>query len=510
VTRTRTSKAVNSFLFKKMEQQNDIPFKPGTYSFINNTSQNFCSKTKVTTNLHPYHLPSLCFSKPEYKKVAIELDNQGFNQFDIEKIFSSFPLFFKEIYTIRVPNKVFRVLDRYYKKEYLDNVHTDKQTAIELCLLFLTNLNDSYYRSGKNCIFAESGWKTLYSKILRNQLMYNDRTYLDIIECLKDSEKPIIERSSNYSPEEHYSYKYRLTETYFKKGWSNYTLTTELAKKLAKDEYVRKFKAAMDNEIARNLIAVYDTIELPTQVEIKQRAKELVKSKFITKKGKRLVFRNKHSDDYFKNIDVLSFVEDDIELWDSLFVNGEKMIPVITEENNGHRVIDSFTLAPSWIRNMCKINGKTLEECDYSALHPNIAMTIYGGNMKYITHQQVSDETGINIKDVKKEHLSFFNKELWQMGLSPLLNYYNSKDRAMVTRIMNEKNMTDKGHKITSQRMFLKETEIMTEVIKRLNSQGIYVLYIYDALMCEQEHKEKVIEVMNEVALENGVYTTAK
>lgn len=58
--------------------------------------------------------------------------------------------------------------------------------------------------------------------------------------------------------------------------------------------------------------------------------------------------------------------------------------------------------------------------------------------------------------------------------------------------------------------MFKVEVEIMTDVIKYLNPLGVYVLYVYDALLCEQKDKALVIETMNRIILEHGVMTCVK
>jgi hypothetical protein len=56
------------------------------------------------------------------------------------------------------------------------------------------------------------------------------------------------------------------------------------------------------------------------------------------------------------------------------------MIPSAGDERNGGRVVYSFTLMLAWIRAQITIDGKKLRECDYTALHPNIAVKLYGGN----------------------------------------------------------------------------------------------------------------------------------
>jgi hypothetical protein len=47
-------------------------------------------------------------------------------------------------------------------------------------------------------------------------------------------------------------------------------------------------------------------------------------------------------------------------------------------------------------------------------------------------------------------------------------------------------------------------------VIEKLNAEGIYVMYVYDAIYCIPEHKQRVQEVMNKVTLEENVFTMVK
>ena len=68
---------------------------------------------------------------------------------------------------------------------------------------------------------------------------------------------------------------------------------------------------------------------------------------------------------------------------------------------------------------------------------------------------------------------------------SPLFDYYAKHEPDMLSRIYNDKK--EHGHKITLQKMFKLEVEIMTDVIKYLNLMGVYVLYVYDALLCEEK-----------------------
>ncbi|WP_281228733.1 hypothetical protein [Flavobacterium aquiphilum] len=78
----------------------------------------------------------------------------------------------------------------------------------------------------------------------------------------------------------------------------------------------------------------------------------------------------------------------------------------------------------------------------------------------------------------------------------------------MLARIYRDKN--EHGHKVTSQKMFAVEVDIMSAVIKDLNAKGVYVLYVYDALLCEEKDCDLVAKTMNKIVLEHGVKTTTK
>jgi hypothetical protein len=186
------------------------------------------------------------------------------------------------------------------------------------------------------------------------------------------------------------------------------------------------------------------------------------------------------------------------------------MIPTPGGNKSGGRIVDSFTLMPSWIRNLIKINGKAIVDVDFATLHPNIAMSLYDGTIKYLTHQQVSDELGIDVLEVKVAHLSFFNKRWPDMESSKIFNYYEKNEALMLQNLRMEKDQSLYGHKVTSRNLFRKEVEIMTAVVEELNEMEIYVGYIYDALFCNENDRFKVKEVMNKTILEHGVFTTAK
>ncbi|MBL0182494.1 MAG: hypothetical protein IPP96_09400 [Chitinophagaceae bacterium] len=202
-------------------------------------------------------------------------------------------------------------------------------------------------------------------------------------------------------------------------------------------------------------------------------------------------------------------MEDAIEVF-KFWTEDGFMIPKVCSLRKGGRVIDSLNMIPSWIRNLIKINGNSISECDFECLHPNEAATIYGGSYKYLTHKMIATALGIDDLDAKIENLSYFNMEYWQMKDSPLHPFYLGNEPIMIGRIIREKCSDKNAYKETSRKMLNLEVEIMTNVISELNKEGIEPIYIFDALSCESQHTERVIELMNREALKLGVYSMAK
>lgn len=435
--------------------------------------------------------------------------NEAENECDFN---SSFPLFFQNINIIYIPKKAKTHLDKNVPKVYLKAIDPDRAVAIEKCLVLLSSLSSTYY--------SENRWKELSSTIMAEQTKRgndNTRIYPKIINALKystNTSEGIIQVKTNGFGNETYQEgivckSYSLTDTYFKAGLTEYIIKDkDLLKKRNKFFYIQLQKA-QQNAIATNLIALYSRVELPSKIDLKSEAKKLIKSNHKNKKGKILTLLNKHPKSYFKDSKSRSFVEDNLKLFEYL-TKRSYLIPSVGNYKSGGRVVDSFTLMPSWIRSKIKIDGESIVELDFKALHPNIAMSIYGGSKKYLTHQQVAEESEIDIKNVKIQHLSFFNERIFGMKRSPLYQFYIDKEPLMLKNIENEKQNNEHKHRITSMKLFAKEVEIMTECIRQLNAEGIYVGYVYDALFCKQSDAERVKTIMNEVVIKLGVYTTAE
>ncbi|PKG42565.1 hypothetical protein [Psychroflexus sp. MES1-P1E] len=151
-------------------------------------------------------------------------------------------------------------------------------------------------------------------------------------------------------------------------------------------------------------------------------------------------------------------MEDYLSIFD--YLTKDYFIPIISGNAEG-RVYTSLNLLPSLIKAELQ-----LMEVDISCLHLNLANKIYGGTGKDITHDIVAEYLGIDRKEAKKEHLSFFNKDFLGMNHSPLFKYYQNMEPIMLDNILNEKK--EKGYKETSLKLFTLETKIMTEVLLQL------------------------------------------
>jgi hypothetical protein len=409
---------------------------------------------------------------------------------------------------IKIPSKVEHVIRKYVSRKLLKEIHKDIDVAIELCLLFCTQLNSTYFdiKNGSQ----PSGWKSLRAEYLRDFLSLSPLTYKKVITALEEPlKKGAILECDHVSIIGEKNHFYRLTPPYLGKGIVSYDLKTKEAIALLNRHYYRVLGEAKKNPICENLIRFYQDISLPSMDQIKKEANRLIALGYVTKKDKKLTKLNKHARSYYKNHKELSFVEDAIEIFEYLTDNG-LLLPTVGGEASGGRVVDSFTLMPSWIRNLVLVNGKTLVESDYSCLHPNITITLYDGSTSYLTHGDLGSGLNIDVKTVKKEHLSFFNKEVWQMKQSPLYPYYQQNEPIMLQNIIAEKYSSQYKHKITSRRLFAKEVEVMTTVIQQLNKEGIFVGYVYDALFFHPKYAERVKEVMDTVIQQHGIKTIAK
>ena len=412
-------------------------------------------------------------------------------------IHDSLPLFIKSNY-ITVPAELKRYLER--NKRLLKQIDSDSTIAIEKCLLVASNLTNDK----KN-----DEWKKLCSEILQIQVKKsNDNTYVvkNVVDVLISS--GLIEIRKDINGYDYYTEgkcrEFRLTT----KNLKYYQLTTNQVIFNRKQAILFHLRNIAENSIVNNLLRLYPRLTFPTLEELKIKAKRLVKVKYTNRKGQFLKFRNKHPVSYFKDIENIVFVEDHLSMYEGYVMNLLRL-PTIGDHKSGGRVVDSMVLIPKWIREEILIDGERIVECDYQCLHPNIAFSIYDGDCKFLTHQIVADYLGIDVKIVKLGHLKFFNQMAQTMKKNPVFQYYEDNHESLLVKFAEEK-MNNNNHKITSMKLFNKEVALMAKVIEKLNRVEIYGIYVYDALYVKRSDSAKVKDVMNETALEMGIYTSVQ
>jgi hypothetical protein len=449
-----------------------------------------------STTSSPIYSTDLNESKKKLNYIVKSILSGQF-KYDYEKgIYDSLPLFLNTNY-ISVPSELKRHLER--NKSLLNKIDSDTIIAIEKCLLVASNLtNDKKYDE----------WKSLCSEILQIQVKKgNDNTYFvrNIVDVLLQTGFVEIKKDNHGYDifTEGKCRDFKLTNTSIK----YYKLTTKQVIYNRQKAIIFHLRKIAENIIVNNLLRLYPRLTFPSLESLNQKAKKLVKEKYSNRKGQVLKFRNKHPDSYFKEIEQIVFVEDHLSMYDR-YVTKCLRIPTIGDNKSGGRVVDSLVLIPKWIREEILIDGERIIECDYQCLHPNIAFSIYGGDCKFLTHQIVSDYLGIDVKIIKKGHLKFFNQRAEYMQKNPVFKYYEDNHIGLLVKFAEEK-LKRRNHKITSKKLFGKEVELMSKVIKKLNRANIYGIYVYDALYVKQSDSEKVKDIMNEVALTLGIYTTA-
>lgn len=403
----------------------------------------------------------------------------------------------------KLPSRVGRI-----KQEKLKHIHDSTEVARELCLVILENFSSCHTRSiMMDDPAIKEGYKRLYSPILQTQVRYKSgktSPYRAILDLL--IEEQIIEPGAKYSTAKKTSNEYRLTENYRSKGVYSYKIKTAVVQKLRGRSFKDNLDRVLKTKIGRNSLMLRSIIDFPTIEEVTEHLKEASRTKYINKKGKKLVMRGKNHSRYPESEYV--FIENYLQIYE--YLRDCLKIPIVSPFLADERIIDCFNIMPSLIRQMLNINGKPIVESDFTCLHPNIAQMLYSDiNRNQISHEKVAKCLLLeDVKTAKIEHLSYFNKEWSQLEHSVLHKYYMSNDPRMMEKICIDKALN--GYKNTSRELFKVETNMMDEIVGILNSQGIIVMYVFDAIYSAEIHKEEVIRVMNQVAEKFNVRTSVK
>ena len=200
---------------------------------------------------------------------------------------AQFPLFFINRNIIKIPRKVEYVIRKYTSKKLLKEIHPDINVAVELCLLFTTQLTSTYFeRLDKP---EKMGWKSLHAKYIRDFLSIYPLAYKNVITALEQTtSKGAIIECDHESIIGVKSFNYRFGEAYIGKGIVSYHLQTKVAQSLLNKHFIRVSGKSQTNPIVQNLIRFYEDVSLPTIDQIKKEGDRLIRLKYVTKQGKLL------------------------------------------------------------------------------------------------------------------------------------------------------------------------------------------------------------------------------
>lgn len=395
--------------------------------------------------------------------------------------------------------------------------------ARELCMLFLTNFNSTHYNAlHSDDTYVKEGYVVLNSQVLKNQTRVGNKyCYTKIIDLLINER--IIMRGRNYKVGER-SYEYRLGITFWKKGFlSPYKIQTEEVMNKQGLAFNSAMERALKTSIGKMSLKLRSQITWVDDTTVLNHLKQEAKKGYTNKKGAKLV--NKHN--RYNNQEGYVFVEDYLDLYK--FVRDTVFVPYVSEEKGtDSRVADFFNMLPKIVRPLLKVMGRDMIEVDFNTLHPNIIQQIYNPDASQpITHDMVTQyihnvkkgDEGFEQKrkEVKKAHLSYFNMPLAMMKKSIVHPFYRDNYFEMMENIAEDKTPQwgaskeeiENTYKITAYRLFKEETNMMEEIIKKCWDKGITVGYVYDALYCLEINRKTVTGIMNQVAKERGILTTA-
>ena len=424
-------------------------------------------------------------------------------------------IMFKEETTIKLPFGLIKDLKKDFKHKDLKCIHNDRDTALELIYIVLSNFTLAWVQEVKfKDNYVDNNYIQLSSILLKKQVGTGSdkaryKIILETLICHK-----YIERGLGYKLGLK-SISYKINDKYHKTKIEKYILNSEYARKRYKKNIREKLISSIDNTIALNELKNLSRIELPSLEEVKNHLKYYSKRKWKNKKGKQLKVLGKK-----KRENKFIYVEDYLKLYQILSENFHN--PKILGENAGHRVVSKFNMMPTLIRELFKLrnNGQKMIGLDFSCFHPNLAVRLFQSkNNKIITHEEVAEFLKTKNKYLKysdaelrkiakKEHLSFFNKKTEHMKNSRIYSYYVEKYPDLLYSVENDK--IERGYKNTSRMLFTEETKIMTEIIKRCQAIKVTTVYVYDELLVDELRVEEVRQIMENVCIEQKLNVVIK
>ena len=453
----------------------------------------------------------------------VSIPNSGENDVDLDEEFN------KSINNFKVDQVILRPVNG-TKKLVRDHLRCHGKPLSKSLQDKCAHLIDHLYvpisvkdHEGKPCPkvgFLEYYYGNEYKKVIK------------ILETGTEKKGPIIEQTKEYYTSYTNKYGqlvpgraryYKLTDKY--RTWKTTSYVTDQKKSkslnvkvlLHKNELIERSKI---NPIAHMCMRLTNHVTAPTIDQVLARADEMHKN--VSKRGRLYKFGTNLKESE-KNRDKYRYLEEDIQRWKYYTEDGYR-IPTYDETYG--RVIDSFAMMPSWIRELYLINGKKTQFADLTALHPNLLLnyikpmlspesvskieSIQDG-YNYDLHQYIADKGNLNDRDVAKTaHLSLLNKRPQQLENDPIWKVWCSAFPAEVSKIIldikNDYSYFDdvtEPHKNITKIIFNEETAFIKKCSEELGSR--VAMQTFDEMGSDINIKQIMEKVIKDTNLKLGV-----
>ncbi len=392
-------------------------------------------------------------------------------------------------------SKKFPAVFSHVSTKLVKAIHPDRQVANELMLVILSYLPN--YSSTlefekpnhSNDIYS----RPLYSQILKGAFQYSGVNYKDVLKALltgTSNKGPIIRCDDSYSDVLHKCKSYSLTKPFLNKGIYQVELQTPTARQV-----LCRINTALHIpcEPFDNCL---DLLPWFTEPVLRYDVKALIINR-MRFKGKLITDRKSV---YTANPDNYYFVDELVEN----NANTANIQPHTTV-NSGGRIYTRFNLSCKPLRYLMKIEGEHLVEVDYKAEFPNIAAFLYDPFKRPISHEEIAHDLKVDVRVVKKAHLSFFNQKYSLVWHSPLRPWYESNRSELFENFRADLYANPEPKSYVYQKLAVIESQIQKQAMSILNDEGIICFYLFDAIATLPRYVKRVREVMLQTALDFGI-----
>jgi len=174
-------------------------------------------------------------------------------------------------------------------------------------------------------------------------------------------------------------------------------------------------------------------------------------------------------------------------------------------------------------RTKLRLNGESVVEIDYSAMHPHILYAWEGKQCPDDAYESIEDQCGCTRFIAKKVALYAINASSYKSLVNAINNNKKEVERSNRNRAIPEKILYDELKKCgitpkevveatktvhpaiskyiysaSANKLMLVESDIMTDVLLKLKECGIHALPVHDSVIVQSRHENQVRQIMQE------------